>query len=457
MQTHHIVMGKGTLNRHHRDFMGTGRGVFGGVPGAPLLPRRSERLAEDENASLLDCRHSRPEGRGDRPRFGAQPPANSRVNLRNAPSSVTEFGAKTILMVGLALGSQLVSSGLAEGKVREYWIGADEISWDYAPSFPLNPITGKDFTEEALVFVGDGSAGADGVVGRIYRKAVYRAYRPGFTALKPHPEGAEHLGILGPIIRAEVGDTIIVHFRNNTGFPSSIHPHGMLYDKNAEGALYDDGTELKGDDFVAPHGGRHTYTWRVPKRAGPGNSDPSSILWMYHGHVDEPADTNAGLVGPIIVTRKGMARPDASPKDVDREFVSLFTVFDENASTYRDANIAQFTDLAVDTADEGFQESNLMHAINGRLFGNNRGYAMAVGERIRWHVMGMGTEVDIHLAHWHGLTALRRGGRTDVAEVFPASMKTYDLMADNPGTWLFHCHVNDHIAAGMVTTFTVRP
>ncbi len=58
--------------------------------------------------------------------------------------------------------------------------------------------------------------------------------------------------------------------------------------------------------------------------------DPSSIVWMYHSHVDEVTDTNAGLVGAIVVTRQGKARPDGSPKDVDREFAAYFSVVDES-------------------------------------------------------------------------------------------------------------------------------
>ena len=28
--------------------------------------------------------------------------------------------------------------------------------------------------------------------------------------------------------------------------------------------------------------------------------------------------------------------------------------------------------------------------------------SMKRGERVRWYVMGMGTEVDLHTPHWHG-------------------------------------------------------
>ena len=69
---------------------------------------------------------------------------------------------------------------------------------------------------------------------------------------------------------------------------------------------------------IAP-GGTHTYLWQVPERAGPGPNDPSSLVWLYHSHNDEPRDTDAGLIGTIIITKKGMARPDGTPKDVDGE------------------------------------------------------------------------------------------------------------------------------------------
>jgi FtsP/CotA-like multicopper oxidase with cupredoxin domain len=39
--------------------------------------------------------------------------------------------------------------------------------------------------------------------------------------------------MLGPVIRAQVGDTIKVTFRNNCSFPASIHPHGVFYDKKS--------------------------------------------------------------------------------------------------------------------------------------------------------------------------------------------------------------------------------
>ncbi|HZD00265.1 MAG TPA: multicopper oxidase domain-containing protein [Actinomycetes bacterium] len=31
----------------------------------------------------------------------------------------------------------------------------------------------------------------------------------------------------------------------------------------------------------------------------------------------------------------------------------------------------------------------------------------------------------------------------------------YYMQPDNPGTWLYHCHANDHIDAGMAALYTV--
>jgi len=51
-----------------------------------------------------------------------------------------------------------------------------------------------------------------------------------------------------------------------------------------------------------------TYTWLVPARAGPGPNDPSSILWMYHGHYFEPSNVALSVLGGIIITGAGKAR-----------------------------------------------------------------------------------------------------------------------------------------------------
>jgi manganese oxidase len=366
------------------------------------------------------------------------------------------------LVICLALIVVGLSSASVSAAERVYYIAADEVIWDYAPSYPNNPIMGEPFNEEQSVYVSQ----AKDHIGRRYLKAVYREYSdPSFTSLKPRGPGEGHLGILGPIIHVEVGDTITVVFRNNTRFPIGIHPHGVFYEKSSEGAHYStaaasdepgSGRMPKTGADVKP-GDQYTYHWEVPERAGPGPSDPDSVVWLYHAHDHEGVDIYAGLIGAIIVTRAGRANPDGTPKDVDREFVTLFMIFDENMSPYLDANIQKFTGSpkGINKKDEDFKESNKKHAINGLLFGNLDGLVMRRGERVRWYLIGLGNENDIHTAHWHGNTVLRRGSRIDTVALFPATTEVVDMRPDNVGTWLFHCHVTDHMAGGMMTRYTV--
>ena len=103
------------------------------------------------------------------------------------------------------------------------------------------------------------------------------------------------------------------------------------------------------------------------------------------------------------------------------------------------------------------EELNLKHSINGLFFGNTPGLTVNQGDRVRWYLVALGTEVDLHTPHWHGEKVLLEGRTyTDVVELLPAAMKTGDMLADNPGVWLLHCHVADHMIAGMFTTFTIN-
>ena len=371
-------------------------------------------------------------------------------------------GSSKHTMAGMDMGAmqgtsywQDVSGGAfqSDGTTRTYYISADQVDWNYAPA-GMNEITGKPFDDVADTYVKTGP----GRIGSTYEKCLYRGYTDGtFAHLKARAPEDRYLGLLGPVIRAEVGDTIKVVFRNTCPFPASVHPHGVFYAKSSEGAPYNDGTHgaKKADDAV-PTGGTHTYVWEVPPRAGPGPDDGSSVMWMYHSHTDEVADTNAGLMGPMEITRRGMARPDGSPKDVDREIFALFSVMNENQSPFLDANIKRFAEPpAPDPDDEDFQESNLMHSINGYVFGNQPMITMHRGEHVRWYVMSMGTEVDLHTPHWHGNTVTVNGMRMDVVSLLPATMVVADMVPDDAGIWLFHCHVNDHIRAGMLTRYKV--
>ncbi len=338
------------------------------------------------------------------------------------------------------------------GIVRQYFIAADEVNWDYTPR-------GRNLAGLAHVETAEDEAG-NGGKHIIYHKAIYREYTDAtFRTLKVRPQQWEHLGILGPLIRAEVGDSIRVVFRNNTHLTVTMHPHGVEYKKDAEGALYNDGTQgtVKADDLIHP-GGTYTYIWTVPERSGPAAMDGSSVLWMYHSHFVESTDINTGLIGPIIVTRRGMARPDGSPKDVDREFITDYSVFDETDSWFYEGNVGkEGREHLLKALNPLLREQNLIYSINGYIEANIPMLTMRKGERVRWYLLSNSNEDDVHMAHWHGNTVVWNSMRMDTVFLGPMAMAVADMVPDNVGIWLFHCHVNDHFAGGMVGLYQVLP
>ena len=343
------------------------------------------------------------------------------------------------------------------GVTRTYYVAADEMDWDSLPS-GLNlltdePIDGEFYRVRGL---------KDTVIATVLTKAIYREYSDStFSTLQPRTAEWEHLGMLGPVFRAEVGDTIVVMFRNNTRHAVSVHPHGVIYDKNSEGAPYSDGTEAKHDDGVPP-GEIHRYVWPVPERAGPGPADPSSIIWPYHSHTEEVKDVNGGLIGAMIVTARGMADADGRPVDVDREFVTLFGAQLENDTHYIKENLARYVGDTLPEGPEGprFFNGNGYHSINGLMYANIplESLTMNEGERVRWYVFSSTSFNDFHTPHWHGGTLLINEKRADVADLGgPLLMLTADMVADNPGIWLFHCHFGEHMDEGMSARFEIRP
>ena len=121
----------------------------------------------------------------------------------------------------------------AGGKVRTYYIAADEVTWNYVPT-GIDQVTGKPFEGFQRAYTVQDSHR----IGSRYLKAIYREYTDAtFNTLKPRPENEAYFGFIGPIIHTEVGDAIHVVFKNNASRPYSIHPHGVLYAKSSGNGL----------------------------------------------------------------------------------------------------------------------------------------------------------------------------------------------------------------------------
>lgn len=333
---------------------------------------------------------------------------------------------------------------------RYYYIAAEEEIWDYAPmhwdNFRDQPLT-KPPSSLYTVHRPKKRIGSE------YIKAVYRQYRDEtFSSVIAHDAV---LGHLGPIIRAEAGDQIQIVFYNKARYPHSLHPHQNSSSNSLPGT-----SVLPGD--------KYTYIWDIPDNYEfPDNQ--SSVLWAYSSRSSNPeGDVNAGLLGLVVIYQRGtLVYPSPgsmfqSPKGIDQEVFTLMTNTDENKSTYffESAERMGISKEQVDKlyeTDPLFYESNRMYHVNGYVYNNNKVINVVMGSRVRWYVLSFDvSDDDAHTAHWHGATVLHYGHRVDVVDLTPISFEVVDMVPDNEGQWLFHCHVASHFESGMTAFYQVE-
>uniref|UniRef100_A0A8C1HP48 ferroxidase n=1 Tax=Cyprinus carpio carpio TaxID=630221 RepID=A0A8C1HP48_CYPCA len=309
-------------------------------------------------------------------------------------------------LCGLALLAFLCNCATAVE--RHYYIAAVNINWDYT------------------------SAGQQRT-GPSYKKVVYREYNEGFTQAKSHPLSS---GLLGPTLRGQEGDTIIVKFKNMADHPCSIHPHGIAYGKQSEGSLYFDNTSLfeKEDDVILP-GQEHTYQWKVTSEVTPTAADPPCITYTYLSHFDIVKDYNTGLIGTMLICKKGTLDSSGNQINFHQEAVLLFGVFNENKSWY---------------STGGPEEAhNVKYTINGYTNGSVPDLDICVHSKVSWHLLGMSSETDLFSVHFNGQVLLHDGHKTSSVGIISGSATSASMTGVHPGRWLISSHISRHLEAGL--------
>jgi manganese oxidase len=301
----------------------------------------------------------------------------------------------------LALGAVLlVASATAaaepSGPTIDVWVAAVPMQWNIVPN-------GRDG------MMGTAVSPAESVLSTV----VYRRYSPGWRKpLENAPRSsADGLAIPGPLIKARVGDHLRIHFKNMDTLrhePHSMHFHGVTYAPASDGAYI---PGFSGPGANVPVG--HTFTYRLT--AGP----DSAGVWPYHDHSPSMMDSiDGGMFGMLSI----LGRHEQAP---DREFEVVFAPMGKNFMT-----------------------------IDGRAFvGNTPVFRAKVGELVQWDVMAMGS--DFHTFHVHGHRWVTSDGARDTQTIGPAETYRIRWREDAPGTWLYHCHVEDHMMHGMIGIYRV--
>ena len=326
-----------------------------------------------------------------------------------------------------------VADVAAEGEVREYWIQADSFSKNVAPN-------GRDD------LMGDKYA-ADGTT---YFAVGYRAYTPEWAEILPVDAaiGAND-GIPGPVIRGKVGDTIVIHFRNQDTAhrnPHSVHAHGLRYKPEDDGAWDTSGPDIPGEAVAL--GQSYTYRFSVP---------PSAVgAWLYYDY-SMPERYIGKTFRPNTAKHAFKPAPIGDPSEQYKAMAAQMGLFglvvieDPKAAPPDRENIVLFHDLYAEDIPSLAQDFD---CINGNCFlSNTPTFHAKVGDRVRWRVGAIGKET--HVFHIHGHRWMSKGKHTDTLILGPCETGTVEYIEQSPGTWLYHCHVTEHMTGGMAGLYVV--
>ena len=62
-----------------------------------------------------------------------------------------------------------------------------------------------------------------------------------------------------------------------------------------------------------------------------------------------------------------------------------------------------------------------MHGINGYLYANLPDLDVCLGDKVSWHLIGFGNEVDMHTAYFYGNTFSDNGQMKDTVSLLPGN------------------------------------
>lgn len=227
--------------------------------------------------------------------------------------------------------------------------------------------------------------------------------------------------IPGPLIEVAEGDRVRIFVTNKLPASTTVHWHGVLIVCGMDG--------VSGLTQPAiPPGQTFLYEFIFP----------DSGTFMYHPHLDTMTQEGMGLLGMIIVHKR---EPDIK-KRPDRDFSIMLHEWSIDVGTAR-PNPLEMTDFNILT-------------MNGKVMPATEPLIARLGDTV-WIRYGNLSAMDHHPIHLHGynfkIIGTDGGWAADKSVLIPettvlvpaGAVKVTEFVANNPGDWVFHCHMTHHI------------
>lgn len=234
----------------------------------------------------------------------------------------------------------------------------------------------------------------------------------------------------GPQLNLDRGDSIQVRVVNNLPMGTDIHWHGV-HTPNDQ-----DGVAPYTQDLIAPDGGEFTYEFTVEEDA----------IGMYHAHNHGQMQIVNGLFGTITIGEN----PVPYGQTISGVEIPM------------DLEISQYLPMVLNDAGViGF-------SLNGKSFPATEPLIAEQGEWISLTYYNEGLQIHpMHLHQFPQLVYAKDGIPldqpywVDTLNVAPGERYTVLFRPDDPGVWVWHCHILSHVEReegmfGMVTAIIVN-
>ncbi len=227
--------------------------------------------------------------------------------------------------------------------------------------------------------------------------------------------------IPGPTLKADIGDDVIIRVTNELDDQgTSLHPHGLRdHDFAIDGVTY-----IAQDPIATGETMDYAFT-----------ADQPSVV-MYHSHHMSLHQVLNGLAGSMIIGDYA-------------ELAGVDGVVDEIVMVTNDAGSLGFT-------------------LNGKSFPATELYQYTSGDKVIVHYYNEGLMAHpMHLHNQDGLVIAKDGyvlddpWYMDTLNVAPGERYTVVYELEQPGTWVWHCHILSHVKRddgsmfGMLTAMVV--